>query len=135
MKGLLADINAQGQVRPLQRICESETWREIWTHLHLQVHTLHELGLPDNASDVTIWRECQQRQLVLVTANRNADTPDSLEVVIRQENTLQSLPVITLADEERLCQEPSYAMRAVEKLLDILFAIDDYRGAGRLFVP
>ena len=135
MRGLLADINAQGQVRLLQRICESETWREIWSYLNLPVHTLQELGLPDNASDAIIWRECQRRQLVLITANRNADAPDALEAIIRQENTFQSLPVITLADEERLRQEPSYALRAVEKLLDILFAIDDYRGAGRLFVP
>src|ERR1051325_4476650 len=39
------------------------------------------------------WQTCQQNQLCLVTDNRNADDPDSLETTIRSRNTASSFPL------------------------------------------
>lgn len=82
-----------------------------------------------------MWRKCQSNQLILVTANRNAKGQDSLEATIRQLNTPDSLPVITLANARRLMHGKKYAERAANKLLEYLFDIDVHRGSGRLYIP
>jgi len=71
----------------------------------------------------------------LVTANRNADTADSLERVIRAENQPDSLPVLTLADPRRVERDRAYAERTAERILDYLLRIDELRGSGRLYAP
>jgi len=71
----------------------------------------------------------------LVTANRNADDLDSLEVVIRTENLPGSLPVVTLADPKRMNCERLYAERVAEKVLDYLTRINELLGVGRLYAP
>jgi hypothetical protein len=72
---------------------------------------------------------------VLLTSNRNADGPDSLEATIRAENQPDSLPVITISNHERVLQDRQYAERVAESLLDYLERIDEVRGTGRLYVP
>jgi hypothetical protein len=89
------------------------------------------LGLPADAPDADVWRFCQQRQFILITATRNQDGPDSLETTIRSENTPHSLPVFTLADSERIRHSKVYAERVVEHLLEYLLAIENYRGTGQ----
>jgi hypothetical protein len=78
---------------------------------------------------------CQKEQLVLVTGNRNADNPDSLEPVIRTENQANSLPIVTLANPQRIIRDRIYAEIAAEGPLGYLMRIDDFRGAGRIYVP
>jgi hypothetical protein len=73
--------------------------------------------------------------VILITGNRNAKEPDSLEVTIQLRNTAESLPVLTLASVERIRRDRVYAEAVADKLLDYLFSIDDFRGAGRLFLP
>ena len=46
-----------------------------------------------------------------------------------------SLPVITLADPEGIRHSGAYAEQTVERLLDYLLEIDNYRGTGRLYIP
>jgi hypothetical protein len=135
VKGLLADINVQGQLELLLHVWESAPWREIWESLNLTVFSFEELGLARDVADDVLWETCQQRQIVLLTANRNDEGPDSLEATIRDRNALDSLPVFTLADAQRLQNEPVYAKQTAEKLLDYLFRIDEVRGTGRLYVP
>jgi hypothetical protein len=135
VKGILADVNVQGQLQHLLLIWQSAAWREVWEGLALSVYSFEELGLSRDVSDAVLWRECQQRQIVLITANRNDEGSDSLEATIRQHNTPGSLPVFTLADPERIFREPSYAGRVAETLLDYLFVIERVLGAGRLYVP
>ena len=77
----------------------TDTWRELWFDLSISVESFESLGL---RSDATIWRTCQEQKLILITANRNADGPSSLETVIRDENQPESLPVMTLADARRV---------------------------------
>ena len=60
---------------------------------------------------------------------------DSLEQVMREENTPTSLPVITIGNIERLLAEPEYRARCVNRLVDIVVDIEDYRGARRIFIP
>jgi hypothetical protein len=135
MRGILADINVGAQVRALLSIWTSDTWRELWHDLGLATASFPALGLSYDESDRVIWRTCQLERLVLITGNRNDDGPDSLEATIRDENRPESLPVITIADTDRLLRDRPYAERVAERLLEKLIAIDDFRGTGRIYVP
>jgi hypothetical protein len=135
MKGILADINIGKQRKAILAVWVSDAWRELWTGLGLSVVSFPALGLSYNASDALIWRTCQREGLVLITGNRNDDGTDSLEATIRNENKPDSLPVITIADQDRVLQDRLYAERVAESLLDYLMRIDEVRGAGRLYVP
>jgi hypothetical protein len=135
VKGILTDINCQGHWDILLGRLVSDRWREVWTYLNLQVETLERLELPPETSDAVIWRVCQERQLILVTSNRNQEGPDSLEATIRTDNTAASLPVFTLANAEQIRNSRIYAERVTERLLEFLLDIDNYRGTGRLYLP
>jgi hypothetical protein len=135
MRGILADINVVGTLTYLGHIWRSDTWRELWFGLGIAIESFESLGLPLNASDAVIWRTCQREQLILITENRNADVPDSLEMVIRVENQPDSLPVVTLADPRRITRDRLYAQTVAERLLDYLMRIDEVRGTGRIYVP
>ena len=135
MKGILADINVGKQRRAILAVWLSDTWRELWTGLGLSVVSFPALGLSYNASDTLIWRTCQREGLVLITGNRNDDGADSLAATIRNENQPHSLPVITIADADRVLQDRQYAERVAVATLDYLMRIDEVRGAGRLYVP
>jgi hypothetical protein len=135
MRGVLADINVGAQVDALLMIWDSDIWRSLWNDFALVVESFPGLGLAYNASDALIWRTCQREGLVLITANRNKRGPDSLEAVIQDENQPDNLPVITVADADRVLKDRLYAERVAERLLDYLMRIDEVRGAGRIYVP
>ena len=135
MKRILADINVEKQRRAILAIWSSAAWRDLWTDLGLSVVSFPVLGLPFNSSDAVVWRTCQKEELVLITGNRNMRGPDSLEAVIQGENQSDSLPVITIADQDRVLRDRLYAENVAESLLDYLIRIDLVRGAGRLYVP
>jgi len=135
MTGILADNDVQRQVEILIHILESETWREIWRSLALSVLTFEDLALPRNASDALLWQTCQLRQVILVTANRNDEGPESLEATIRQFNQPNHLPVFTLADPKRIRRDRAYADQVSERLLEYLLEIERIRGVGRLYLP
>jgi hypothetical protein len=135
MKGLLADNDSEGSLNVILRIWSSDTWRELWIELGLSVESFSSLGLSSDASDAEVWRTCQLEKLVLITGNRNADGLESLEMVIRVENRPDSLPVVTFANSQRILSDRIYAEIAAERLLDYVTRIDDFRGAGRIYVP
>jgi hypothetical protein len=135
MKGVLADNDVAGFVAAILSVWLSDSWRDLWIELGLSVWTMSDLGLAPDSSDALIWRRCQRDELVLVTGNRNQDEADSLEAVIRAENQPDSLPVVTLANLDRLARDRTYADDAAIGLLDYLMRIDEVRGAGRLYVP
>jgi hypothetical protein len=135
MRGILADTNVGKQRRALVAIWSSETWRDLWSDLGLSVVSFPALGLSFDAPDSLIWRTCQREELVLLTGNRNHRGPDSLEATTRAENQPDSLPVITIGDPDRVLQDRRYAEIVAERLLEKLIAIDDFRGAGRIYVP
>jgi hypothetical protein len=135
MKGILADVNCEGHLRLLLHLFQDESRCEFWDHLKLTTPSFADLGLAEDATDATVWERCQQEQLVLLTINRNADGPDSLEVALRTLSTTDSLPVVTVADARRLMQDRVYAEKAADKFLVYLFEMDKHLGTGRLYVP
>ena len=46
-----------------------------------------------------------------------------------------SLPVMTLADPQRISRDSAYAHEVARKVLDFLDRIESLRGTGRLFLP
>src|SRR5437868_5435965 len=102
MKAILPDNDVQGQFAILADIWLSEEWREFWTALNIRVATFESIGLTRDAPDSVIWAICQNEQIALVTGNRNADGPDSLEATIRTFNDATQLPVFTLANPNRI---------------------------------
>ena len=135
MPALMSDHDIQGQFEHLTRLMLADDWRGIWDELAFRFESFQTLGIPDNASDEIVWITCQQKDVVLVTGNRNADGQQSLELVLRRLGTRNSLPVVTLADPDRILTDRPYADRAVERLFDYLIDIDNVRGAGRLYIP
>jgi hypothetical protein len=134
-RAILGDVNIGRQVNVLVTLLESASWRGLWAHFNLPLLTFQELGLDRKDSDAKIWQLCQQEQIILLTANRNADGPDSLEETIRAHNTPESLPVFTIADAQEVLESKAYAERVVESFLDYLLDLDNVRGTGRLYLP
>jgi hypothetical protein len=135
MRGLLADADCIGQVNLLVEMMQDPSRRELFESLDVHVYALDELGLTLDASDRAIWERCRDEELVLLTGNRNADKPDSLQNVIKEHATIESLPVITITDTYRVSHDRHYAQLAADKLLEYLFEMDNLRGARRLYIP
>ena len=135
MPGVLADGKVEGHFKVLMRVLEAPAWRELWTALKIEIVTFEHLGLAKHVADRILWRTCQQHDVVLLTGNRNADGPESLEAAIRSENTIESLPVLTLADPTRIYTDRAYTELVAERLLEVLIDLDGLRGTGRIYVP
>jgi hypothetical protein len=54
---------------------------------------------------------------------------------IQSENQPDSLPVVTIADQDRVLRDRTYAEAVAVRLLDYLMRIDEFRGTGRIYVP
>ena len=135
MVSLLVDANLDGHAALLDMRLRTETWRELRDHLGIQFLHFEQAGLDRTMTDEMVWRLCQQHGYYLLTANRNLESEDSLEATIRREGTPQSLPVLTLADADRVFQSAAYLDDVVESLLEYLLDEASYRGAGRLYLP
>ena len=72
--------------------------------------------------------------MILLTDNRNMKDEDSLAKVLRQENTITSLPVLTIGKMSRF-REKEYLQRCILRLAEIISELDRYLGTGRLFIP
>lgn len=133
--GLMADHNIERHLDAVLAVCRGPLWRGLWDAIGVTRHSFAGLGLAFDASDAKLWRACQAREILLVTANRNQQGVDSLESTIRASATVDSLPVLTLADASRVLRDRPYAARVAERLIDICMDVDDVRGAGRLYLP
>ena len=109
----------------------SEGWLKL---LDIPMLTFTDVGLSIDSSDREVWRFAQAKQLILLTGNRNKDGADSLEQTIREENTPDSLPVITVGIVDRL-EEHTYREQSAERLVEIILNIENYLGAGRIYIP
>ena len=135
VKGILADINAIGQVAALVHQMQTGEWAEFWTELGLVLNRFEDVGLSQESTDLEIWHTCQAEQLILITYNRNHDGPDSLEAAIRLHNKPESLPVFTISEPTSFTTSRTYAEKVLEDLYDYLLRIDEVRGTGRLYLP
>ena len=128
----LIDHNLEGHAVLLLGSIVNQGWLEL---LPIRFVTFKEIELSIDSSDRVVWRFAQENQMILLTANRSMKEEDSLEQVMREENTPTSLPVVTIANAERVLKDPSYRDRCVDKILEIVLYIDNYKGVSRLFVP
>jgi predicted nuclease of predicted toxin-antitoxin system len=127
----LVDYNLDGYALILLGILMKLGWLEL---LSIQFMTFKDAGLSMDSSDRLVWQYAQENQMLILTANRNMKGADSLEQVMREENTENALPVVTIGNLDRF-SEPDYRERCVERLIEIVVNIDHYKGAGRLFIP
>ncbi|MBW4542897.1 MAG: ACP S-malonyltransferase [Symplocastrum torsivum CPER-KK1] len=128
----LIDHNLEGHALILLGNIANQGWLEL---LPIRFVTFKEMELSIDSSDRMVWRIAEANQMILMTANRSMKGEESLEQVLREENTPNSLPVITIGSLDRLLDERDYRNRCVDRLLEILLDIENYMGVGRLFIP
>ncbi len=128
----LVDHNLRGHSVVLAGSLAASGWLEM---VSIRFVLFETIGLAATSDDRVVWRCAQENQMILITANRSMKGKDSLEQVMREENTSTSLPVVTIGNIDRLMAEPDYRDRCVDRLVDIVIDIEDYRGAQRIFIP
>jgi hypothetical protein len=132
MIGLLADHNIEQHGRLIWEQFGVADWRAMNI---ASFATLNQLGIDSRATDREIWLRCQRDEWLLLTANRNMHGDDSLEVVIRQLGGAESLPVLTLADADRVLVSAAYREVCAYRIAEIALDLTACRGITRLFIP
>ncbi|MDY6786115.1 MAG: ACP S-malonyltransferase [Cyanobacteriota bacterium] len=127
----LADYNLNRQALLLSGSLAVGGWLDI---IPIRIVTFEEVGLSADSSDRLVWRFAQAHQMLLLTGNRNMKGEDSLEQVMREENSATSFPIITISNPNRI-NEYDYRERCVESLVEIVIDIQNYMGVGRLYIP
>ena len=135
MASLLVDVNIKGHAQLIFRHLTNSPWSEFTELLKVQFLDFDDVGLPEDAPDNIVWRLCQQEGYWLLTANRNSESPSSLQSTIKAEGTVDSIPVITISKANRLYRSKKYLDEVSKKILDYLIDADQYLGTGRLFAP
>jgi hypothetical protein len=128
----LVDHNLEGHALILLGNIANLGWLEL---LPIRFMTFEEVALSISSDDRGVWRFAQVNHMILLTANRSMKGRNSLEQVMREENTSTSLPVVTIGNADRILSDPDYRNRCVDRLIEIVFDIDDYRGSRRIFIP
>jgi hypothetical protein len=128
---IFVDHNIEGQAKRLFTTLKSLGWVEMGL---LRLVTFQELSLAVDTSDREVWRFAQERGMLLLTGNRNMTGEDSLEQAIRDENRLDSVPVVTIANLDRVVEGP-YREECATRLASICLDIDSYLGVGRVYIP
>lgn len=128
----LIDQNLKGHALVFFGAIASQGWLEV---VPIQFVNFDEVGLSIDSDDRAVWRLAQTNQMMLLTANRSMKGKNSLEQVMREENTSESLPVITVSNTDRLLNDSEYRGRCVESLIEIVLDLDTYLGARRIFIP
>jgi len=127
----LIDYNLKGKSLILWGVVAAEGWLGL---IEINFLQFEDVGLPRDSSDLIVWKFAQEKQMILITANRNMKGKNSLEQTIREKNTDRSLPVVTISNVDRL-DEKIYRERCVASLIEISLDLDNYLGAGRIFIP
>jgi len=128
---ILLDHGIEGYAVYLRARWQEAGWDQYVTIEFLRLHDIH---LPDDASDQEIWRRSQEERLLLITHNRHRDDETSLQATIERENTPDALPVITISSVEKL-RATDYRQQAAHKLAEIILYLEDYLGVGRVYIP
>ncbi len=131
MISIMLDNDIAGYRDLFDGTLHSAGWHE---YRLIEFISMDEAGIAVDARDSEIWRFCQQQGFLLLTANRNLDDDSSLEQTLRQENTPDSLPVITVSAPQRIV-EPEYRARCIHALIGIVLDLENCLGAARLYIP
>lgn len=132
---ILADHNVEGQLDVLASIWLSDEWTELWAALEARFFTFEVLGLRSNVPDSDLWLLCQEHEMLLITSNRNCHGEDSLAATMRRQSHDKSLPVLPIADADRVIYDRAYAERVAVKILEVMLDIDRFLGTRRLYIP
>ena len=135
MPTILSDHNIEGHLSVLARFWTSDEWMPLWRSLGCTLESLSSLGLSDAIPDSELWKLCQERGMILITANRNAEGEESLEATMRRLCQADSLPVLTIANADRVLTDRQYAEEVALKVFDVILELDRVRGTRRLFIP
>ena len=128
----LVDHNLRGHAEILLGNFASQGWLEM-----LAIHFINfeDINLSIDSNDRMVWQIAQENQMILLTANRSMKGEDSLEQVLREENRVDSLPIITIGTPGRFLEDRLYRNRCVDRIIEILLDIENFMGVGRIFVP
>lgn len=128
----LVDHNFKGHARILLGSIVSQGWLDF---VQIRFVMFEEVGLSIDSNDRIVWRVAQKNRMILLTANRSMKDEDSLEQVMREENTQNSLPVVTIGNADRVLNDSSYRERCVDRIVEIAIYTVNYMGARRVFIP
>jgi hypothetical protein len=128
----LVDHNFKGHARILLGSIASQGWPDV---VPIRFVMFEEVGLSIDSNDRVVWRVAQENQMILLTANRSMKDEDSLEQVMREENTQNSLPVVTIGNADRVLNDSIYRERCVDRIVEIAIYTANYMGARRVFIP
>ncbi len=131
MISVLLDHNIRGYFDLFKGTLSSE---EIEGSTAIQFLLFSNVGLPNNSTDQVIWDFVQERQMFLLTNNRNRKGVDSLQEAIESNTSFESIPVLTIGNLDRIYERP-YRERCITRIIDVVTNLENYRGCGRLFVP
>lgn len=127
----LSDHDIEGYVQLLWGTLASVGWLDL---LPLEITTFREATLSVGSSDREVWRFAQLNRMILMTNNRNMRGKDSLERTIREENQLNTLPVITVGNLDRLA-DAAYREQCADRLVEISLDLENHLGRGRIYIP
>lgn len=128
---ILVDHNIEGGAALLFATLQENGWVEF---LDLSFVYFPQTPLDASSDDITVWRYAQAQHALLLTDNRNRRGEDSLQATIERENHPQALPTLTVGSKERL-NDPEYRLKVALRIVDVIIYLDNYRGAGRVFLP
>jgi len=138
VRGLLADINVQGQLRVIRTILAEQQLDSILVSLGIHSFTFPEVGLSRGLDDRSIWSFCQEHRFALLTENRNHDGPDSLHAASTEMLLPTTVPVATIAKKSTFDASAVYARRVAFDLAELLFSLrfeQRYWGIPRVYLP
>lgn len=128
---ILVDHDIEGKARLLYQTLRDEGWPDICS---VRIFLFADLGLADNSTDKEVWRFAQRNGMILLTGNRNMENENSLEQTLRDENTPESLPVLTISRVGKL-DGRLYRQKCAERIMEIGIYLEDYLGTARIFIP
>lgn len=129
---ILSDENCMGQVEAIFNELDHLGYVELF---EIELIDWVQAGLVKGTGDEAIWHFCQEHNCLLVTGNRTGkDREKSLESVVRRFVTPTSLPVLTISNLKRVMRDRKYCIACAQRLADILFELDVYRGVTRLYL-
>ncbi|MDM8522608.1 hypothetical protein QUF80_04480 [Desulfococcaceae bacterium HSG8] len=128
---ILTDHDIEGKARLLYHTLRDEGWTELCS---VSMILFADVGLAYNSTDREVWRFAQRNGMILLTGNRNMENENPLEQTLRDENTSDSLPVLTISRVGKL-DGRLYRQRCAERIMEIAVYLEDYLGTARIFIP
>lgn len=133
MQVVLSDHNCEGQAQAIFQALARNGYLDL---VPMELRLFADVGLAQDADDEVVWQFCQAHQWLLLTGNRKTtDGERSLEIVIRRQATVNSLPTITISSLRRVLKDANYRTSCAQRLAEIVLDLEDYRGLHRVYIP